>query len=742
MNLATQIASAQSASTKPSVTLESKDGIAWVTIDVADSKVNVLGMAAMAQLNDIVDRISSEKNIRAMLIVSGKDDFISGADVKQIQAIQQQTQMDAYEASQLGKQILLKMDRLPIRVVAAINGLCLGGGTEVTLACDYRLASPKVKIGLPEIMLGFIPGWGGCVRLPRLVGVATAVGLILAGQIIDAKKAWKIGLVDEVVEGDLRARAAEVANGAEPHRSSRSVSDIAMQMLLETNPLGLDVIRSQSYKAMMRATKGKYPAPKEALNVIFKGLKLPEEKAYELESRGFSKLALTEVSKNLVRIFFAQTESKKLPAEIKEKPDVKTVGVLGAGVMGAGIAQAAAKAGYKVVVKDVEQKFLDKGKDTISGLFGKLVERKKMSREEADRIVGSIVFTTSYADMADCDLIIEAVIEDLKVKQEALAQLDQVITKPYAFATNTSSLSVSRIAEGTKDPGKVAGLHFFNPVHKMPLVEIIRGERTSDAALAAAMSVALKMNRTATDAFVVAKDAPGFVVNRILAPYMREAAVLASEGVPVEDIDKAMKSFGMPMGPFTLMDEIGLDVCGKVLHVMESALGDRMSAPPLMSDIEKLKLLGKKGGKGIFLYDSSGKPVRVKVKKKKGMFAPTEMKAVINPEVQALLTAKVNKKAPSEIQDRLVLLMLNEAARCIEEKVVAEPGQLDLALIFGTGFPPFLGGVLRFADAQGIDVVYKKLLYLSRVQGQRYEPCKLLADMDQERRTFYREKRS
>jgi 3-hydroxyacyl-CoA dehydrogenase / enoyl-CoA hydratase / 3-hydroxybutyryl-CoA epimerase len=465
----------------------------------------------------------------------------------------------------------------------------------------------------------------------------------------------------------------------------------------------------------MRATRGKYPAPKEALKVIMKSRKLPREKAFDLESQTFSRLAMTNVSKNLVGIFFAQNESKKMPAGIAEKPNITTVGVLGAGVMGAGIAQACAKAGYKVIVKDIEQKFLDKGKQTISGLFEKLVERKKMTREEMDKVVGEIVFTTDYAAMADCDLVIEAVLEDLELKKRALAELDQVIKKRYTFATNTSSLSVTKIAEGTSDPGKVVGLHFFNPVHKMPLVEIVKGAKSSNEAIAAAMIVALKLDKTT----VITNDAPGFVVNRILAPYLREAAVLAEEGVPIPDIDKAMKNFGMPMGPLALLDEIGLDVAAKVIHVMHDALGDRMAPPPLMSKIEALKLLGKKGGKGIYTYDEKGKP------------------AEVNPEVQNLIGASENKKLPGEIQDRLVLLMLNEAARCMEEKIVEDPAQLDLAMIFGTGFAPFTGGILKYADTEGIQIVYDKLTYLSRVLGSRYEPCPLLKQMAAERKSFY-----
>jgi 3-hydroxyacyl-CoA dehydrogenase/enoyl-CoA hydratase/3-hydroxybutyryl-CoA epimerase len=592
----------------------------------------------------------------------------------------------------------------------------LGGGTEMVLACKYRIASKKAKIGLPEVKLGFIPGWGGCIRLPKLVGVQQALGLVMEGKILDGRKAWKVGLVDEVVEAEnLMARAKEVASGAHPKRASRSFKESLMALALEKNPIGLNALRKEAYKAMMRATKGKYPAPKEALNVIVKSQGLPHEKAFGLESRTFARLAFTNVSQNLVGIFFAQTESKKMPAGIVDKPNIATVGVLGAGVMGAGIAQACANAGYKVIVKDIEQKFLDKGKQTISGLFDKLVERKKMTREDADKIVNAITFTTDYSEMADCDLVIEAVLEDLDLKKRALAELDQVIKKKYVFATNTSSLSVTQIAEGTAEPGKVVGLHFFNPVHKMPLVEIVRGAKTSNEAIAGAMTVALKLDKTT----VITNDAPGFVVNRILAPYLREAAVLAEEGVPIPDIDKAMKNFGMPMGPMVLLDEIGLDIASKVIHVMNAALGERMAPPPFMSKIEGLKLLGKKGGKGIYTYNEKGKPDEV------------------NPDVQALIGESNNKKLAGDIQDRLVLLMVNEAVRCLEEKVVEDPAQLDLAMIFGTGFAPFTGGPLKYTDSEGVRVIYDKLEYLSRVHGERYKPCALLKQMAENRSSFY-----
>lgn len=705
---------------KKSVTLETtSDWVAIITIDVPDSdKVNTLGMRSMNELNEVIEQVSAS-SLKGLVIQSGKkDNFIAGADVNEIRRLQSQSEIEAYKASELGKELFLKIEQLPLNTVAAINGACLGGGMELALACKFRVASTKARsIGLPEVQLGFVPGWGGCVRLPRLVGLQKGLELIMGSKLLDAKKAMRIGLVDEVVPPDqLLTRAVEIAQTGKVKRGvTKSTQESLMAMALETNPLGRKVLYDQSYKVMMRLTKGKYPAAKEALKVIMKSVELPEEKAYKLESSTFAKLAMTGVSRNLVGIFFSQSQSKKLPVELAAGRDVTTVGVLGAGVMGAGIAQACAKAGYKVIVKDIEQKFLDKGKDTFAGLFEKLVERKRMTREEADKAIGETVFTLDYEDLKDCDLIIEAVLEDYVVKQEALAECENAVRNDFIFATNTSSLSVSEIGAKAKDPSRVVGLHFFNPVHKMPLVEVVRGKQTGDEAVAFAMQVALKLDKTT----VITTDSPGFIVNRILAPYLREAALLASEGVPIEDIDKAMKQFGMPMGPMALLDEVGLDIAGKVVHVMHAALGVRLAPPALMNEIAGLKLLGKKSGKGIYLYDEKGKP------------------AGVSPDVQALIKARPSRKLPGMIQDRLVLLMVNEAARCLEEGVVDQAAQLDLAMIFGTGFAPFLGGPLRYADSEGTDIICQKLEYLARARGEAYEPCALLKKLAKERSLFY-----
>lgn len=693
-------------------------GIACISINLRGNKVNTLGRESMNELSDILTRVKSDTKIKGLVISSGKhDSFIAGADVKEIQQIQSRSLNDAYEASKLGKELFKQIAGLPYNTVAAINGDCLGGGTELALACKYRVASKNAKIGLPETQLGFIPGWGGCVRLPKLIGVARALEMIMSGKVLSAREAQKYGLVNLITESDkLLSEAMRVAREGAPLSITMSSQEKIQQILLETNPFGLKIMRDIAYKGMMAKTKGKYPAVKEALNVIIKSASVPEGKAFEIESAAFAQLAMTQVSRNLVGIFFAQQESKKLPVKLADNQKICTVGVLGAGVMGAGIAQVAAKAGYKVIVKDVKQEFVDKGKATITKLFSGLVERRKMSQEEMDTIMKSMVFTTDYAPLSDCDLVIEAVIEDLEAKKKVLAELEAVISKDFVFASNTSSLSITKMAEAARKPASVVGVHFFNPVHKLPLVEIVKARQTDKETVALAMSFAMKLGKTT----VVTGDAPGFVVNRILAPYMREAAVLAEQGVPIEDIDKAMKAFGMPMGPMALLDEVGLDIAGKVVHVMYDALGDRFAEPGLMKAIRDLKLLGKKGGKGIYLYGEKDKP------------------AGVNPDLQAQIKAQPKKLQKSQIQDRLVLLMLNEAARILEEAIVEEPSQLDLAIIFGTGFAPFEGGILRYADSQGIRTLCDKLELLAEVEGKRYEPCDLLRKKARARENFYK----
>jgi 3-hydroxyacyl-CoA dehydrogenase / enoyl-CoA hydratase / 3-hydroxybutyryl-CoA epimerase len=698
------------------------NGVAVISFDVPDSKLNVLSETLMRKLDDILTKLPESKDVKGVIFVSRKkDNFIAGADITAIEEIQNQSPIHAYEASQLGKMLFEKIEKLTLPTVAAIDGQCLGGGLELSLACKRRIAADNgsTKLGFPEVALGFVPGWGGTVRAPRAVGLMNAMELILnplkpAG----SKKAWRMRLVDEmVVPEKLRARAEELALGAKPRSYQLNLKEGLTRFVLEGNPIGRALIKKEATKRMMKETRGQYPAPAEVLKLLFGNYHRSTKEAYQAESEAFARLACTQVSKNLVGIFFAQTESKKTPAKGTSEISVQTVGVLGAGIMGAGIAQAAAFSGYKVVLKDVEQKFVDKGMDVIKKLFDGLVERKRLKHEERDQMLSSITPAVDYDKVKDCDLVIEAVIEDMKVKQETVRKLDAIETKPYIFASNTSSLSLNELASASKNPDRVVGIHFFNPVHKMPLVEIVRGEKTSDDTVATAKQWAMKLGKTT----VTVADAPGFVVNRILAPYLREAVILLEAGIAPELIDKVMTSFGMPMGPFTLMDEVGLDIGAKVTHVLYEALGERMSPPAIMMKLEHLKLLGKKGGKGFFLYDESGK------------------KAGFNPDILTAIESAKSVIGPGVIQDRLILIMVNEAARCLEEGVIKEPSQLDLALVMGIGFPPFRGGILRYADQIGVKIVHQKLAFLSKVAGENYVPANLILKKVAALEDFYSE---
>lgn len=716
-----------------------KNGVALVTIDLPGSKMNLLSGSVLQELADALDKIEADSTVKGVILVSGKEDnFGAGANVEEIQALQSQPAVEIYQASKAGKAVFARLARL--NSAAAIHGISLGGFTELALACRYRLASrdSKTQIGVPEVKLGFLPGWGGTVRLPKLIGLMAAFPLISTGNTVASNKAWRLGMVDEVVDRDLLVdRACEILLGSSARRAKPAAKAAAMRYLIDNTRLGRYVFAKMAKAQIYALTKGKYPAPLEALKVCLKAVSGSAEAAYEAESQAFARLATSNISCNLVRIFFAETESKKMPAGAKPAVDVKVVGVLGAGVMGAGIAQAALYKGFHVILKDIDQKALDKGVATITGLFDSLVLKGKMSRVDADVLISDLKPTLSYADMADCDMVIEAVAEVMKVKKIVRGELDKVINKPYVFATNTSSLSVSEMAcELTDGDGKVTvaaanhpelvvGIHFFNPVYKMPLVEIVRGTTTSDATLACAKAFALKLGKTT----VTTNDAPGFVVNRILAPYMREAIVMAEEGVPMQDIEKAALDFGMRMGPFTLLDEVGLDIAGHVIRTLEKALGERMSPPAILLDIEAQKLLGRKGGRGIYLYGANGDRVSVKEGK---MFAKKK-RYVFNPDVLAAIASrtKPTKKTVDEIQDRLFLAMVAEAARCLEENVIDDAAQLDLAMIFGTGFPPFTGGPLRWADSIGLRVAHQNLVWLNQVAGDNYQPCGLLVEKAQ-----------
>ncbi|MBY0548793.1 MAG: enoyl-CoA hydratase/isomerase family protein [Candidatus Obscuribacterales bacterium] len=759
------------------------NGVAVLTLDAPDSKVNVFSTPVMEELEATLDKLAGMTEVRGLVIVSGKkDNFVAGANIDEIVEIQRMPSTVAFDASQKGKEVFAKLTKLPYRTVAAINGGCLGGGTEMALWCTHRIASDSLKtnFGLPEVGLGFIPGWGGTVRLTKLIGAQKALEIITQPlKTFEAGYCWKLGMIDEVVAADkLQERAIEIALGKNPKRAGKKLKAKAMRAGLEKKwpaaalltvvgllaggllgfigggicglifggalagavtgamwtssilgiigliagskvAFGRNALRKGATAAIMKETKGNLPAPPAALKVVLSALTRPESEALVLESQAFAELCVTPISQNLVRLGRAVAGAKKAGNEVAPSVTVKTVGVLGCGVMGSGIAQAAAFAGFKVVVREPFEKSMEKGRAAIKGLFDKAVEAKKISREDADTRFGNITFTANYADMKDCDLVIEAIIEDVAKKQEALAELEKVIAKPFIFATNTSSLSVNELASTATNKALYGGLHFFNPVHKMKLVEVIRANGTSEGTIAALKAFAAKIGKTV----VVTTDSAGFAVNRILAPYLFEAIRLFEQGVPAADIEKAMTKFGMPSGPLALLDEVGLDVCAKVIHQMNAALGDRLAPPALLAQLEKSKLLGKKGGKGFYLYDAAGKRSKD-----------------FNPEVLAMVTAKPSPRKVEEIQDRLALAMVNEAVLALQEGIVADPADLDLAMILGTGFAPFTGGVIRYADQTGLTTVLQKLEALQKVAGENYAPAQLLRDRAAAGKSFHTSK--
>jgi len=685
-----------------------EDGLAILTFDLPGEKVNKFSTSVIAELGDVLVRLTREARIRTLLLRSGKPEiFIAGADVKEFLGVQAEQVRTSVERVQ---SLFEQFANLPYPTVAAINGACLGGGTELALACDYRLMSDarKAQIGLPEVRLGIFPAWGGCTRLPRVVGLASALGLILTGKTLDSRRAKKIGLVDESVPAaifdDWSRRFARSRLGARKpgvRRSSRSVADFA----LEGTPVGRRLILGKAREGLLEQTGGHYPAPLEALEVVAEGFGRPVAEGLAAEARHIGLVFGGDVQRNLLDIFFLTEEVKKESGvsdpEVRPR-DVARVGVLGAGVMGGGIAQLAADRGLAARMKDVAPAALAHGYAAAAAIWKEAVRRRRLTAREMSRKMDLISGTLDYSGFTRCEVTIEAVVEKLAVKRAVLREWEDAVPRTAIFASNTSTLPITEIAVGAIEPGRVAGMHFFNPVHRMPLVEVIRAERTSDETVATVFALAKALGKTP----VVVRDAPGFLVNRILAPYLSEAVRLVQEGCRIEDVDAAMTRFGMPVGPLALLDDVGLDVAAKGGEVLQAAFPDRLK----MGGEEALAAagrLGRKNGKGFYDY-TDGKRM--------------------SPAREAYAALRVERRdrspLPAEVMEaRLVLPMINEAAFCLEDEIVTEPGKLDLAMIFGTGFPAFRGGLLRHADSVGLGRVFTRLDDLAERLGPRFSPA-------------------
>ncbi|MGH7541118.1 MAG: 3-hydroxyacyl-CoA dehydrogenase NAD-binding domain-containing protein, partial [Gemmatimonadota bacterium] len=677
------------------------DKVAWLTFDQPDSKVNLLSADLMVRLerrlSELESRIATGQPM-AVVVHSGKPGtFIAGADVREIAAIEDAE--DARAKSRRGQRIFRRLERLTVPTIAAIDGPCLGGGAELALACDWRVASARreTKIGLPEVKLGIVPGFGGTVRLPRLVGIQRALRMILGGDSVSATQAARWRLVDRVFEADgfedaVRRLAIEVTRG----RVTREEPSVPLRdRFLEATGIGRRILFAMARKRAEKESGGRYPAPLVAIDVVERTLDLQIDQALEIEAEALGRLAVTDVSRNLVRLFLLQQSSRRaLPREaLDERRRVERAAVLGAGVMGGSIAELIAANDLPVILKDIEQEALDTGLRHANELLRKAGEKGVFPPEEAGLKFALIHGTLSYDEFEDVDLVIEAVVERMPVKQQVLRETEERLKPEAVFATNTSSLSVGELAKAAKRPQRVVGLHFFNPVHKMPLVEVVRGASSSDEALATAFGVALDLGKTP----VLVADRPGFLVNRLLAPYLNEAGYLLEEGAGVERIDRAMLQFGMPMGPCRLLDEVGFDVAEHVAREMERAFGERMRPSPVVGLLREDGRLGKKNGRGFYTY-SNGRSHGV------------------DREVERKLAGRAERVAvdADEIRRRCLYLLVNEALYALDENVVQKSGAVDLAMVMGTGFPPFRGGLLRWADVEGASRILEGLLSLEK----------------------------
>ncbi|WP_052285707.1 fatty acid oxidation complex subunit alpha FadJ [Kluyvera genomosp. 1] len=694
------------------------DNVAVVAIDVPDEKMNTLKAEFGGQVRAILKQIRENKALQGVVIISAKpDNFIAGADINMIGRCKSAQEAEAL--ARQGQQVMAELSSLSIPVVAAIHGACLGGGLELALACHARICTDdgRTVLGLPEVQLGLLPGSGGTQRLPRLVGVSTALDMILTGKQLRARQALKAGLVDEVVPHSILLEAAAEYARKPRHEQRR----LPIRERILAGPLGRNLLFSMASKKTAQKTQGNYPATDKILRVIETGLAHGTSSGYEAEARAFGELAMTPQSLALRNIFFASTDLKKDPGANVEAGPLRSVGILGGGLMGGGIAYVTAVKGkLPVRIKDINANGINHALKYSWDQLEQKVRRRHMKAAERDSQLALISGGTDYRGFAHRDVIIEAVFEDLALKQKMVAEVEQNCAPHTVFASNTSSLPIGDIAALAQRPEQVIGLHFFSPVEKMPLVEVIPHTGTSEQTIATTVKLAKKQGKTP----IVVADKAGFYVNRILAPYIAEAMRLLVEGENVDDIDNALVKFGFPVGPIQLLDEVGIDTGTKILPILEAAYGERFSAPAsLIQAILNDDRKGRKNGRGFYLYGVKGR----------------KSKKQVDNAVYSLpgMAARHSQCSAQQIAERCVMLMLNEAARCVDEDIVRSARDGDIGAVFGIGFPPFLGGPLRYMDTLGAGEVVARLQRLATQYGSRFTPCEALLQRAEREQTFW-----
>jgi 3-hydroxyacyl-CoA dehydrogenase/enoyl-CoA hydratase/3-hydroxybutyryl-CoA epimerase len=680
------------------------DGILRVTIDRKDRPVNVLSRSIMEELRELVQSIKGDSSIRGVLFQSGKPGvFIAGADITEFEDLTDKAA--AKEVSTFGQSVFEELEDLKVPTVALISGACLGGGLEFALACEYRVASTheKTKLGLPEVQLGLLPGWGGTVRLPRQIGLIDALPLVLSGRQLGGFQARSKGVVHEVVPAEALNSVGEKI--LKTHHEFGSASKLfrkskkpGWQKFLEGTVAAKKFALKKARQQVMAKTHGHYPAPLMIIETFQKGLGADDKRRFRIEAAGISELAANSVTRECIRLFFLSEEAKKPPEELAatyDSKDLKQAAVIGAGAMGAGIALLLARKGVATRLKDLKSEFVANGVKTVRDLLGKDTKRKKLTKRQAEEVFDRLSPATDYRGLKNADVVIEAVVEVPDIKRQVFAELAEATNSETVLATNTSSLLVSDVARDVPHPERVVGLHFFNPPHQMPLVEVIRTEQTSDEALAKAFAVVQRLGKTP----VVVGDCAGFLVNRLLGPYINEAGFLLAEVADPMEIDKAAVDFGMPMGPLALSDLVGLDVAAHVADNLHEAYGERMKPAAIWGALKQLR---EKIGSQPKLLNKGGRSVQESV---------LRSIADLRKANGSTSNARLSREA---IAERLVFPVINEAAICLAEGVARRPEDIDLAMVFGTGFAPFRGGPLQYAQSIGIQKVVDGLQELAK----------------------------